>query len=422
MRRSSETIGAIAAALAKAQAELVNPEKLMVATIPSANPWEADRTFNYATLSQGLDIVRKVLGAQEIATVQTTEIDKEAGLIRLTTFLAHSSGEWLSSDWPVCPINEIAAPRRMGAALTYARRYALFTLVGIAGEDDLDAPDLNADVKSQVDDGVASPTRSPNGQGSNGHAAEKSAVVPVAVARKNPQSRPPRRALSPEQSANLRDRLLIELEALRSADEAAAWAQRSLPAKNTLTNDDAESIEALFQAKLVSFGQDDRDDSVRGGVGRDSDGDQAPGEVGSIQATETPPNAGITGSDPDGGGAPDIAQKDGVTAELSRPRLTAKTIRLRDKDHRKFVSRQPCLVCGRTPAEPHHLRFAQPRALGRKVSDEFTVPVCRLHHRELHRHHDEAEWWNKLKIDPVSIALQLWRGARSCVDSPTSRK
>ena len=70
--------------------------------------------------------------------------------------------------------------------------------------------------------------------------------------------------------------------------------------------------------------------------------------------------------------------------------MAAKTIRLRDSDHRKFVSTQPCLVCGRTPADAHHLRFAQPRALGRKVSDEFTVPVCRVHHRELHRHGNEA--------------------------------
>src|SRR3569832_1386367 len=85
---------------------------------------------------------RKTLSQHEIATVQTTEVDKDAGLIRLTTVLAHSSGEWLSSDWPVCPITETGAPHRMGAALTYARRYALFTLVGIAGEDDLDAPDL----------------------------------------------------------------------------------------------------------------------------------------------------------------------------------------------------------------------------------------------------------------------------------------
>ena len=137
MRRSSETIGAIAAALAKAQAELTNPEKSLTATIRAMNPRDHDQTFRYAALSSGLDIVRKALGGHEIATVQTTAIDKEAGLIRLTTTLAHSSGEWLSSEWPVCPIAETAAPRRMGAALTYARRYALFTLVGIAGEDDL---------------------------------------------------------------------------------------------------------------------------------------------------------------------------------------------------------------------------------------------------------------------------------------------
>jgi predicted phage-related endonuclease len=142
MHRSSETIGAIATALAKAQAELTNPEKSLTATVRSPFPREEDRTFRYAPLSSGLDIVRKTLGRHEIAAVQSTEIDKDAGLIRLTTILAHASGEWISSDWPVCPVTETAAPHRMGAALTYARRYALFTLVGIAGEDDLDAPDL----------------------------------------------------------------------------------------------------------------------------------------------------------------------------------------------------------------------------------------------------------------------------------------
>src|SRR5215467_635564 len=150
MHRSSETIGTIAAALAKAQAELTNPEKSLVATIRS--PFhEGGRSFRYAPLSSGLDIVRKGLGRNEIATVQTTTIDKEAGLLRLTTVLAHSSGEWISSEWPVCQITDIAAAQRMGAALTYARRYALFTLVGIAGEDDLDAPDLGAVTKSGVE-------------------------------------------------------------------------------------------------------------------------------------------------------------------------------------------------------------------------------------------------------------------------------
>ena len=127
-------IGAIAGALAKAQAEIANPEKLLTATIRSPFPREADRTFRYASLSSGLDLVRKSLGRHEIATVQTTSIDERAGLIRLSTVLAHSSGEWLASEWPVCPISETAVPHRLGAALTYARRYALFTLVGIAGQ------------------------------------------------------------------------------------------------------------------------------------------------------------------------------------------------------------------------------------------------------------------------------------------------
>src|SRR5262252_3653981 len=145
MHHCSESIGTMAAALAKAQLELTNPEKSLVATIRSPFPREADRTFRYAPLSSGLDIVRKSLGRHEIATIQATGIDKEAGLLRLTTVLAHSSGEWISSDWPVCQISDIASAQRVGAALTYARRYALFALVGIAGEDDLDAPDLNAD-------------------------------------------------------------------------------------------------------------------------------------------------------------------------------------------------------------------------------------------------------------------------------------
>ena len=142
MQRSSNKIGALATALAKAQAEIANPEKSLTATIESPFPREGQRTFRYASLSTGLDIVRKCLGQHEIATVQSTAIDRDSGLIRLTTTLVHASGEWVSSDWPVCPASETAAPHRMGAALTYARRYALFTLVGIAGEDDLDAPDL----------------------------------------------------------------------------------------------------------------------------------------------------------------------------------------------------------------------------------------------------------------------------------------
>jgi hypothetical protein len=145
MQRSSESIGTLAAALAKAQAELTNPEKSLVATIWTEGPiGRVERSFRYAPLSSGLEIVRKTLSQHQIATLQTTEIDQAAGIVNLTTVLAHSSGEWVTSDWPVCAISETATPHRMGAALTYARRYALFTLVGIAGEDDIDAPDLNA--------------------------------------------------------------------------------------------------------------------------------------------------------------------------------------------------------------------------------------------------------------------------------------
>ena len=175
MHRSSETIGAIAGALAKAQVELTNPEKSLSATIHSPFPREADRTFRYAPLSSGLDIVRKTLGRHEIAAVQSTEIDKEAGLIRLTTILAHSSGEWVCSDWPVCALADTAAPHRMGAALTYARRYALFTLVGIAGEDDLDAPDL-----------IGRPSSAGAGNGQQSQAADLESASPASLARRRP--------------------------------------------------------------------------------------------------------------------------------------------------------------------------------------------------------------------------------------------
>jgi hypothetical protein len=386
MQRSSETIGAIAAALAKAQAELTNPEKLLVATIRASNPRENDQTFRYAALSSGLDIVRKVLGGQEIATVQTTAIDKEAGLIRLTTTLAHASGEWLSSEWPVCAIAETAAPRRMGAALTYARRYALFTLVGIAGEDDLDAPDLHAGGNSDAKPGLDIQT-------STKLATDEPSFASSGARRKGKVIRPPRIVLATDQSKALRDRLVAELSGLKSADEAADWVHKNLPAKNTLTSDDADNVEANFRERLTTI--EGGQPSAASGQAVDSSGDEPSREQsGAPDGSETP--------------APE-------TTVVRRRRIAAKTIRLRDKEHCKFVATQPCVVCGRTPAEAHHIRFAQPRALNRKVSDEYTVPVCRLHHRELHRYGDEASWWAGVNIDPLSIALELWRRSRSLV-------
>ena len=124
MQRSSPSIAALATALAKAQIELTNPEKSLIGTIEPQRGEGGARQFRYAPLSSGLEIVRKTLGQHEIATVQTTAIDQAAGIVNLTTVLAHSSGEWIASDWPICPIAETERPHRMGAALTYARRYA----------------------------------------------------------------------------------------------------------------------------------------------------------------------------------------------------------------------------------------------------------------------------------------------------------
>jgi hypothetical protein len=381
---SSDSIGTIAAALAKAQAELINPEKSLVATIRSPFPREGDRTFRYAPLSSGLDIVRKSLGRHEIATIQSTAIDKDAGLLRLTTVLAHSSGEWISSEWPVCQITDIASAQRMGAALTYARRYALFTLVGIAGEDDLDAPDLATVPQAEGELWRAHYHAQSDGHGGLANRPPRDGGKSVTSARQ---------ILEPDEPATLRERLVAELSTINSADDAATWAHQNLPSKNTLTAGDAQIVEAQFQARLARI-----DDGM------------------STEATALRElSAGWL--------AADARQK---TSPKQRPRsepvrALGKTVRMRDKDHRKFVTRQPCLVCGRVPSDSHHLTFTQPRALGHRVSDEFTVPVCRIHHRELHRSGDEAAWWQKLNIDPLSVALRLWQQTRPIANSPEQR-
>jgi hypothetical protein len=402
MQRSSETTGAIAAALAKAQAELTNPEKALVATIRASNPRERDQTFRYAALSSGLDIVRKALGSHEIATVQTTAIDKEAGLIRLTTTLAHSSGEWLSSEWPVCAISETAAPRRMGAALTYARRYALFTLVGIAGEDDLDSPDLNAKIDIGAGDLTAAASKAGGGaQLMPSAGLDGTPPAKWSVANKERSIRPSRRELEPEQSAALCEQLLADLAFLQSQDEAAEWVHKNLPAKNTLTAADADLVEASFRKKLAVI-------ELTSAVNEETSADANP----PLGKTSEQNSQGAAG-EPFFGSTDASAFHPIVLPEKARRRrLAPKNIRLRDKQHCKFVTAQPCVVCGRRPSEAHHIRFAQPRALGRKVSDEYTIPVCRLHHRELHRYGDEASWWAAISIDPLPIALSLW--SRTC--------
>ena len=383
MQSCSSTIGALASALAKAQAELSNPEKSLTATLPGVFPREEARSFRYASLASGLDLVRKCLGQHEIATIQTTTIDKEAGLIHLTTTLAHSSGEWMSSDWPVCPVSETNAPHRMGTALTYARRYALFTLVGIAGEDDLDAPDLPS-----MD--PLGPTPPANGNGprkANGHAS----AFGSAVANRRKQSAPP--TLDPEASCATREQLLTEIAGIVAGAELHRWAHRGLPIKNTLTSADAQLVEDAFQIKLAALGvalengwAPAMSDTVRQPLKPQSASDG--------QASE-PPHAGEPSQKP-------ISRIDKSLLSLPLPR------RLRDKPHLQFVTKQPCLVCGRQPCDAHHLRFAQSRGLGLKVSDEFTVPLCRAHHRELHQSGKEVEWWARKSIEPIGIARQFW--------------
>jgi hypothetical protein len=377
MHRSSPSIASLAAALAKAQAELVNPEKSLVATIRSEGSG-AERSFRYAPLSSGLDIVRKTLGQHEIATVQTTAIDESAGTVNLTTVLAHASGEWIASDWPVCAVADTATPRRMGAALTYARRYALFTLVGIAGEDDVDAPDLlPPEQQTSMPD---EPKGGGNGRLNGGHVH-----APQRAAARHDgklQSNPDKPLLGPEASAALRDRLVGELNGLADGDEAALWAHRSLTEKNKLIAVDAHRVEQAFQARTMAF---------------------APcAESSTSGQTGQPPK--LHGSRP---AQPKKRRLQPKGIDKSKLHLTEPR-RVRDRDHVRYVATHSCLVCGRQPSDAHHLRFAQSRALGRKVSDEFTVPLCRGHHREVHRHGDEGAWWQKVGIDPLPQARSLW--------------
>jgi ERF superfamily len=351
MHRSSDTIGAIAAALAKAQGEFANPEKALRAAVLSPFPQGADRTFRYASLASGLDIIRKTLGHHEIATIQTTAIDQVTGQIQLTTLLAHASGEWIASDWPVCSISEASNPYHVGAALSYARRYALFALVGIAGEDNLDTPELVVDPSSAMRLSVAAMGQVPASQSpTNGSLQD---------------SQPSKSRLDPEPSAILREALITEIQGLKGDDDLAQWASRRLSVRNILTAEDAVVVEEAYQAGL---------DAIVKPTGENGDA-----------ASALPPAVG----------------------QVVSP--IRKEVRQRNKAHLAFVAAQPCLVCRRSPCDAHHLKFAQPRSLGRKVSDEFTVPLCRYHHEQLHRKGSELAWWADLQIAPLEVARDLWQ-------------
>jgi hypothetical protein len=369
MPRSSESVAALASALAKAQAELTNPEKSMMGRLPPERG-QPERTFRYASLSGALDIVRKTLGRHEIATMQSTAVDRDSGTVQLTTTLAHASGEWIASDWPVCALTEMPTPHRMGMALTYARRYSLFALVGIAGEDDLDAPDLVGPPLAPAQ------AASPPGQ---------FAAATRANGKAPPTTRPIA-ILDPDVSGQQRDALLGEIASIVSFGAAAQWAKRVIPIKNTMAAEHAREVETALEAKLASIGNVPDTVECRG---RDERSE-------AHRASEANPTTAPA--------SPAMEQ----ALELENHSVTPKTRRRRDKRHRRFVASQACLVCGGQPSDAHHLRFAQPRGLGLKVSDEFTVPLCRTHHRDVHQARNEIRWWSRLGIKPLDIAYKLW--------------
>jgi hypothetical protein len=415
MHRSSENVAAIATALAKAQTELSNPEKAMIGSVYNART-DSQQTFKYASLSSGLDIIRKVLGKEQIAVAQTTNIDRPSATVNLTTLLVHSSGEWISSDWPVCQLSETATPRRMGAALTYARRYALFTMVGIAGEDDLDAADFTEDLargEKATQVVAARPDQQPIRAGSSQFRTGSPAAPAV------------EQKLNAEASAIIRAQLIREIQALPE-EELQPRAIAILKAKNRLTTDDAKQVEGAFSARMAA--QDASPEAIE---------EQTASSIGSsvpipspasivvkrprgrprkvIPAGDQPAVSSVNGhstikSDPS---VSKLQPADATHAKIDKSVLTfGEPRRLRDKSHLKFVAAQPCLICGRSPADAHHLRFTQPRAMGLKVSDEFTVPLCRIHHRDVHSHGDEVAWWERRAIDPLATSRALWVSTR----------
>jgi hypothetical protein len=171
---------------------------------------------------------------------------------------------------------------------------------------------------------------------------------------------------------------------LACGDDAAIWAHRSLGEKDKLKVADAQRVEEAFQEKLATF--------ATGAVVEP----QTPGQIGGPLSAHSP--------------HPAKKPKNRLRSKVDDKSVLAlpEPRRVRDRGHVRYVAKQPCLVCGRQPSDAHHLRFAQSRALGRKVSDEFTVPLCRGHHREVHRCGDEAAWWQKVGLDPTIAARMLW--------------
>jgi hypothetical protein len=233
--RSNDSIAQLACALAKAQIELVNPPKSLTAHFDRDGNGSPGQSYRYAPLSAGLDVVRKTLGKHEIAILQTTDMDHDSGLVILTTTLAHGSGESIAARWPVCRIADLPEPKLMGAALTYARRYGLFTLVGLAGEDDLDAPELGPAAFSRNGAGV---------DGGTSKGGKQTSRRPRGPPRKSPASENP--STCPD--------LASELYRITDPDALLRWALDALPRRNRLNDEERAQLDAAFLARAKGLG------------------------------------------------------------------------------------------------------------------------------------------------------------------------
>ena len=270
MRSSSDSIAQLASSLAKAQIELVNPAKTLTGIIDRWGTGNEGQTYRYAPLSAGLDIVRQALCKHELAVIQTTHVDRDTSMVLLTTTLAHGSGEWIAASWPVCRTTDMSDPKLMGAALTYARRYGLFTLVGIAGEDDLDAPELSAPTApasrvspTAVGGAKASPEPPPSPAAGGSDRTVSPAVrdvfraalraeVPterlrpmLARTRKRRSDAGVRRGPRRLPSGSL-ELALGELQRIEDPDTLFEWALRVLPLRSTLPDAARASLDAAF--------------------------------------------------------------------------------------------------------------------------------------------------------------------------------
>ena len=265
VRASSDTIAQLAAALAKAQSELVNPAKSLTATLERGRNGVGAQSYRYAPLSSGLDIVRKAFGKFELALIQTTHVDRERSLLLLTTTIAHGSGEWISGLWPICNLSEMGHPKLMGAALTYARRYCLFTMVGIAGEDDIDAPDLPTTNVTEVTGNGLDPEPVEGAadlDAQHGSMAQQHADSGAKPSDYQDSDSPRRRrkfarklAPSPSPFAQSTDPL-GDLAKIADAETLFRWALEVLPARNKLDDKERAALDAAFLAKAEVIGAD----------------------------------------------------------------------------------------------------------------------------------------------------------------------